>query len=357
MARGLDIGTQFIVASRSDGDSVFYDYERDAYLEVQRNDLFDQLLESQQIPYIDGRNVGLRDGRVVLVGNTAFKLANAHRTDTKRPLRHGLISPKAVAIARPLVSAIIRQLLGPPAYDGEQLVFSIPANPLDMEMNVDFHRDVLQSILSQLNWDGLRYEVSPIAEGSSVVFSSLGDNQFTGWGISWGAGMTNFSLSYMGTDLMGFSVARGGDWIDETAARNLGENASYMCDVKESKQNFDLRESSDDPEDFSIRSSYRSLIRYVVGLWHSKVTSEQVKLPRVDGALPVVVSGGTSMVKGFMDVLNEEIMLRDWPLAMLPVVGAGEPFFAVAHGCYISARLRERKVSGSSAPSAQTTME
>jgi hypothetical protein len=358
MARGLDIGTQFIVASGPGAEEeVEFDFERDAYLEVERNDLFDQLLETQDIPFIAGEQVGLGENQVVLVGDTAFKLANAHRKDTKRPLRHGLISPKAVATARPLVSAIIRQLLGPPAQDGEQLVFSVPAAPLDMDMNVDFHRDVLQAILSNLEWDGGSYDVHPIVEGSSVVFSCLGSNQFTGWGISWGAGMTNFSLSYMGTDVLSFSVARGGDWIDETAAKSVGENASYMCDVKERDESFSVQGTSEEAEVFALQSAYRSLIRYVVKNWHQYIASNESDLPRVEDPLPVVISGGTTMVDGFRDVLSSEVSAVDWPLPMGDVTLAGEPFFTVSNGCYISARLRERKVSGNTAPSAQTTME
>jgi hypothetical protein len=357
MARGLDIGTQFIVASAAHGDEVSYTFERDAYLEVTRNDLFDQLLSAQQIPYIEGAQVGLSSEQVVLVGDTAFQMANAHRKDTKRPLRHGLISPNAVATARPLVSAIIRQLLGPPAQDKEQLVFSVPAPPLDMDVNVDFHRDVLQVILSQMRWDGNGYEVNPIMEGASVVFSTLGASQFTGWGISWGAGMTNFSLSYMGTDVLSFSVARGGDWVDETAAKSIGENASYMCDVKEKNSNFSVAGSSDEAELFALQSAYRSLIRYVVKHWHERVNADPSKLPRVGAPLPVVVSGGTTMVRGFVDVLTAEVAAKDWALPMGEVTLADDPFFTVSNGCYISARLRERKVSGSVAPSAQTTME
>lgn len=358
MARGLDIGTQFIVASGpGESDEVEFSFERDAYLEVERNDLFDQLLETQDIPFIPGEQVGLSDSQVVLVGDTAFKLANAHRKDTKRPLQHGLISPKAVATARPLVSAIIRQLLGPPKHDGEQLVFSVPAAPLDMDINVDFHRDVLQAILSQMEWDGKSYDVNPIVEGSSVVFSALGTNQFTGWGISWGAGMTNFSLSYMGTDVLSFSVARGGDWVDETAAKSVGENASYMCDVKESSDSFSAIGSSDDAEVFALQSAYRSLVRYVVNNWSDKMIADESQLPRVEDPLPVVVSGGTTMVDGFLKILSGEVGSKDWPLPMGEVMVADNPFFTVSNGCYISARLRERKVSGNSAPSAQTTME
>jgi len=67
----------------------------------------------------------------------------------------------------------------------------------------------------------------------SVIYSELADNNFTGLGISFGAGMTNVCLSYYAVPVMKFSVARGGDWVDEQAAARRAPPVDKVTSIKE----------------------------------------------------------------------------------------------------------------------------
>ena len=74
----------------------------------------------------------------------------------------------------------------------------------------------------------LGYKPKPLYEGLAVIFSELADENFTGIGISFGAGMVNICLACMSVPVFSFSVTKAGDWIDQQVAKALAETASRI---------------------------------------------------------------------------------------------------------------------------------
>ena len=70
-------------------------------------------------------------------------------------------------------------------------------------------------------------------EARAICYSELTDEGFTGLSISFGAGMSNASLTYFGKPTVEFSVSKGGDWIDSNSAMAIGERAAKMTALKE----------------------------------------------------------------------------------------------------------------------------
>ena len=54
-----------------------------------------------------------------------------------------------------------------------------------------------------------------------LAYEGLVDNDLTGIAISMGAGMCNVCVMYQGMSSLSFSVARGGDWIDDECSKRL----------------------------------------------------------------------------------------------------------------------------------------
>ena len=58
--------------------------------------------------------------------------------------------------------------------------------------------------------------------GHAVTFAELGEEDFTGIGISCGGGMFNICVAYKSMPALYFSTARSGDWVDKNVANVLG---------------------------------------------------------------------------------------------------------------------------------------
>jgi MreB/Mbl protein. len=131
-------------------------------------------------------------------------------------MKQGIISPDEKE-SIPMIKVIIERVLGKPEKDGEIVYISVPASPVDSKVNVLYHSKTVEALAKRFG-----YQTHLIDEGLAVVFSELGDFNFTGIGISVGAGMTNITVAYLATPVVSFSIARGGDWIDEQVSSATG---------------------------------------------------------------------------------------------------------------------------------------
>jgi len=137
----------------------------------------------------------------------------------------------------------------------------------------------------------------------SVIYSELADNNFTGLGISFGAGMTNVCLSYYAVPVMKFSVARGGDWVDEQAARATGTPVDKVTSIKEDDFELDFTTDVGGVEG-ALSIYYENLLDYVIENIVKEVDEEDVE----EGLdVPVVVTGGTSSPSGFEALFKDHL--------------------------------------------------
>ena len=66
-----------------------------------------------------------------------------------------------------------------------------------------------------------------------MVYAELEDSNYTGIGISCGGGLCNVCLAYLSVPVMSFSMAKAGDYIDQSAASVTGERANRIRILKE----------------------------------------------------------------------------------------------------------------------------
>lgn len=335
MAKGLDCGTSFYIAATEDRIKK----QRNAFLTVDGEvNQVKRMLKRQRIPFVE------KAGKIHIVGQHAFNYAQIFSTaELKRPMKSGLLNPTEKD-ALPVLNAIIGELLGE-AKDGETCVYCIPSKPIDVQREVSYHEDVLRTIIEQYG-----YSVKKIEEAVAIGYEGLVDTQLTGVAISMGAGMCNIAVMYQGMTALSFSVSRGGDWIDENVSMDTGVSRAKVTSIKENSNTLDLSSANyqniyDEDTDeanvlIAIRSYYGALVNYL--LTNLKVQFEGVEnVPNFPEAVPIVIGGGTSLVKGFLDVFNEQFDQNDFPIPISEIIHIEDAHTAVARGCLSEAQLIE----------------
>ena len=337
MAKGLDCGTSYYIAATEDAikkqRNVFLTVDGDAN-QVKR------MLKRQKIPFVE------KAGKVHIVGQHAFNYAQIFsQTELKRPMSSGLLNPKE-RDALPVLNAIIGELLGK-SKGKETCVYCIPAKPIDQVREVSYHEDVLKQIIETYG-----YDVKVIEESVALAYEGLVDNELTGIAISMGAGMCNICVMYQGMSSLSFSVARGGDWVDANVAADCGVTPAKVISIKENSQNLDLTKSAindiyqEGSDEYNIinaiRSYYGALINYLLtNLAHQFNNAESV--PNFPNPIPIVFGGGTSLVKGFLQVVGEQFNQDEFPIQISDIKLVEDAHTAVARGCLSEAELIEEE--------------
>ena len=335
MAKGLDCGTSFYIAATTDTIKK----QRNAFLTVDGEIAqVKRMLKRQGIPYVE------KAGKVHIVGKHAFNYAQIFSAaKLRRPMKNGLLNP-IEKDSLPVLNAIIGELLGK-AKENEICVYCVPAKPIDTDREVLYHEDVLRTIIEQYG-----YKAKKIEEPVALGYEGLVDSELTGIAISMGAGMCNVAVMYQGMTALSFSVARGGDWVDDNVSVDTGVSGAKVTYIKESSKTLDLskgvyQDIYDEGTDeanvlIAIRSYYGALINYL--LTNLKVQFEGVEnVPNFPKPVPIVIGGGTALVKGFLDVFNEQFDQKEFPIPVSEIVLIEDAHTAIVRGCLSEGQLVE----------------
>jgi hypothetical protein len=332
MAKGLDVGTMNIIcAEKGKGDSISFAQQRNAFLKMEAGDLAQNMLDSAKILYTQ------RDDTINVLGEDAFKFSNVFNKPIRRPMKQGIISPEEKE-SIPMIKLIIERVLGKPEKEDEIVYISVPASPVDSKVNVLYHSKTVEALARRAG-----YHTNLIDEGLAVVFSELGDFNFTGIGISVGAGMTNITVAYLATPIVSFSIARGGDWIDEQVSSATGVPNERVTAIKETDFSFNSEYEIGSVQG-ALALYYDALITYIIANLKKKLL--EVAPPDVE--FPIAIAGGSSRAKGFLDVFEKRISEANLPINVSKVkrnrsstTDSKDPIYSIARGCLIAALTRE----------------
>lgn len=326
---GLDVGTMNLVSARarqSDG-KVSYNRIRDAFLSLDKEDR--KMLKRSGMAYVD------REDDLIVVGDDALELASVIQTEARRPLAAGLVSSAEVDSLE-VLGILVRSVLGDPQEEGEICYFSVPAAPIDAERDVIYHKRAFERIISECG-----YEAYPSNEAMAIMFAEGAKDGYTGISFSFGSGMTNVALSFKTRPVLEFSISRGGDWIDGGAAKSLPKTTrSRICRLKEAGINLlDPKEGTESRfrEREALSFYYMELIDYALAKVAEQFTLHcQIELTE---PIPIIVSGGTSLAGGFMDLFKKVFRghRRRFPVQISEIRHADKPLNAVARGLLIQA--------------------
>jgi len=324
---GLDIGTNMLVsATMNDEEQVVYKRQRDAFFKiVPKSEVNKKSIRTA----LEGRkaNFIIDNEGFVVVGEDALLMANERNLNARRPMSKGILSAKEKE-SLPMIKLIIKSLVG--QGDGDtNLMFSIPADPIDGVFDIFYHTEMIKSYLKEMG-----FKASPINEGFAIAFSELLNDNLTGMCLSFGAGMVNTSVVYEGDPIIQFAITKGGDWIDESVAKAIDMNAS-MVQIEKEESNIDLLNPTGKIQE-AISIYYSILINYALDNILYELNKK--KLPHFS-ELPIVLSGGLALAGNFDKKFSNELSAKKFPFKIKEVRRAADPMNCVANGCLMAAIL------------------
>lgn len=369
MAIGLDWGTSTVIASKRvpkkdtpEEKELKYREQRNCYFPLLKTDAIMNVVENSNINIVD---LGKGD-YIYAIGEDAINLATSMGGEILRPMSAGVLQGDMKALR--IMQAIAGSVLLDPKDDDKKVVYSVPANPIDKNMNIMHHKGMAKKALENLGWEPVA-----INEGLSVVYATNPKSEidgqecaFTGIGISFGGGQINTCVAYKGIDTLSFSLANAlgmgqgsaGDWIDkrifDTYGEQFGSEArcvlykekfvdlekigddvfSYASEVSE-KSNFCRGEEAWHAEVLmSIEIFYEGLMEYIIDKLHEEFEN---KKPSLNGEIDFVLAGGTAIPNGFEKLFEKVLSRKKLNFSHGTVTKATDPQYAVSRGCLIAA--------------------
>jgi hypothetical protein len=319
---GLDIGTANIVVYTNGRPGGGTQMEANAFFTVPSMPNTREILEDKAVRFFE------KDDQLHIIGNAAEEFSNILGGATRRPMKNGLVNLKEDDGIH-VIQAILDPMVPKAAQKGHSLWFSVPGDPIDRQGAVIFNESIFKTYLK-----GRGYVPRPINEAMAVVMSELSDQHATGIGISMGGGMCNICFSYLSIPAVTYSIQKGGDFIDQTVGRSVGESATKIKSITE--QELDLGVAPRNNIEHGLHAAYDDLFATLAASL-AKVLNASDNVPRLKQAIPIVLSGGTVLPPGSrarFETVLEEI---DLPIRISRVVQARNPLHATAQGAYLMA--------------------
>jgi len=196
---------------------------------------------------------------------------------------------------------------------------------------------------SSLNWNHKVKKIEIIEKECDVY--DLTVDEFHNFALASGVFVHNCALSFKSVPIISFSVARSGDWIDEQAALSTGTIPNRITSIKEKGtdlMNFNVGSKKERRLREAITYYYREVIRYSLEKVKNKLeeSTGNIELPE---SLPIIVSGGTSLAKGFIELFKEVISeYKEFPIQISEIKHADDPLNCVAEGLLIKGMMKNK---------------
>ncbi len=134
--------------------------------------------------------------------------------------------------------------------------------------------------------------------------------------------------------MISFSVAKGGDYIDSSAAAAIRDLGTSVRVEKE--------------HGFRFNGFFENKIYHALSVYYDDVIQTLVKsmrdafsnaaqLPKLKQPVPLVLSGGTAMPPGFQERFEKALRASEFPIALSEIRTASEPLHSAAKGTLVAA--------------------
>ncbi|MGI9433340.1 MAG: hypothetical protein ACR2Q4_00650, partial [Geminicoccaceae bacterium] len=183
--RGLDVGTSRIVLAKPNGERPTYNVQLNAFISLPHSKMTESMLVDEGICH------QVNDNEILAFGNRVDEFANMLGGDTRRPMQTGLLNPSEPR-SKDMIALALAEVCGK-ARKNAKICFSVPSAPGDSDSELIFHEHIIKNVL-----EGLGYQAEAVNEGMAIVYAELADDDLTGIGMSFGGGLCNVSLAYLG---------------------------------------------------------------------------------------------------------------------------------------------------------------
>jgi hypothetical protein len=320
-AIGFDIGTSRIVTAKKADNGVQYNIQLNGFVNIPYSKMTAKVLEKEAVPH------AIAGDEILVHGNESERFADLLNKDIRRTMTRGVLNPDEPESIK-FIREMAVSMLGT-AKQGQLLYFSVPAAPLGSEQSLTYHEATLRQVFADLG-----YTVKSINEGLAVVYAEMEETNYTGIGISCGGGLCNVCFSYLSVPVFSFSIPKAGDFIDNSAASVTGEKANGIRIYKE--KSFHINGHYEDKLKQALGVYYDDMIQSLVGGLRGALQQAR-NLPNLSKPIPMVLSGGTAMPKGFRDRFEKTLQESGFPVALSEIRMAEEPLTATAKGALVAA--------------------
>jgi len=166
------------------------------------------------------------------------------------------------------------------------------------------------------------------------VYGELENTNYTGIGVSCGGGLCNVCFAYLSVPILSFSMPKAGDFIDASAASVVGERANRVRLLKE--QSFFFNGNFDDKLKQAVGVYYDDMIQSLVAGLRNAFQGAR-NIPRLAKPIPLVLSGGSAMPRGFRDRFEKIFRESDFPIGLSEIRIASDPLNSTAKGALVAA--------------------
>ncbi|MEP6538797.1 MAG: hypothetical protein ABJF23_25910 [Bryobacteraceae bacterium] len=319
---GLDVGTSRIVTAHRVDDQFQYQTQLNAFVNLPYSKMTENVLAKENVPH------SIQGSGIVVHGNESERFADLLSVETRRPMSRGVLNPDEPQ-SLTQIQKIIQSLIGPAKSKGQKLYFSVPAASPGAEDSITYHEASLRQIMTEFG-----YDVHSINEGLAVVYAELESSNYTGIGISCGGGLCNVCLAYLSVPVLSFSVNKGGDFIDTSAASATGDLINRIRITKEDSFHFNGYFADKTHQALSIY--YEDMIQTLVASMKEAFLASR-SLPKLSRPIPLVLSGGSTIPKGFRDRFEKALQASDFPIVLSEVRVASNPLESTAKGALVAA--------------------
>lgn len=345
-ATGVDVGTMFFqVAELAEDGSIKHQIVRNAFVEIPATEDTEEILIRNKWDYIKDED------KFYIPGEDSIRVAKMFpsKVELRRPLADGVLN-KGEDKKLLVLDQIIAKTVGK-APDNKSVVCTcVSSPPVDGSTDSEFHKRRLEALFKSKGW-----QVKIIEEGHAVILSERpsiveidgSESPYSGIGVSFGAGRVNCVLTYKGIKVIGMSAARSGDYIDRKVAEETGRALAQITGLKETKLDFTkMDELANDPKDgealFALDCYYTNVVEYVFTEFAKQFQSVKSQF---EAPLDIVVAGGTSSPKGFVDHKLEPVVRGlELPFQIRTIKHAKDPRNAVVDGCLAYAVAAQKKL-------------
>src|SRR5580700_10049838 len=307
-AVGLDVGTSRIVVAQRSEQDFRYESQLNAFVTIPHSRITEAVLERENIPHTT------LAGEIIVHGNESEKFAGLLNAEIRRPMSQGVLDPKepeSLRMLREILGSMLGSAAGEGRKDNRKVCFTVPAAPLGAEGSLTYHEATVRQILSEMG-----YQPTPINEGLAVIYGDLESSNYTGIGISCGGGLCNVCLSYLSVPVLSFSIPKAGDFIDSSAASVTGERPNRIRILKE--------------KSFYLNGHFENKLQQVLSVYYDDMIHSLVagmknafqgarNLPKLSRPIPLVLSGGTAMPKGFRDRFQAVLKASEFPIELTEI--------------------------------------
>lgn len=301
-----------------------------------RNAFIDLPIEHKRMLKLSNTSFVELEGKLLVLGDQALDTANLFNREARRPMSAGIIAPGEIE-AQQVISIMMKKILGDPKVENERCCYSVPASAVDVQnSDITYHSLILKKIINELG-----FSPEPANEALAVILSELASDNFSGIGISYGAGMTNVCLAYNTMSALEFSLSKAGDWADEQSAKAVGLTKAKMTSIKE--DNIDISHPQNRNQE-ALSLYIQTLIDYSIDgiIKHFHKVRSDIMIPK---PVPIVISGGTSLAGGFLEKFKERFNEKksNFPISISEIKQAKDPLFAVSTGLLTLAQMDDEE--------------